>query len=1391
MYRVNHTEEEKRIFDEIMRGGAVALFLYSSKLIYKGERREYVEGHREVRPVAKGGVMMAPVTFFVDILGKDVTPFAHLTRTVRGVEYLPFIECARALGYAAQTFYEDRLAVVGTEDDVAAMRKGGAALAEAGAYAVIGEYDVSSFTREDYRAVRKRWAEVLVGSPEINDLSNPIIKKKIEQMSANAEGKWAEMHKEPDRLKLWGDGPPVESVELGTQYINLATLARAWGTYGSTLYHNDELARDIVEGMKWMYENMYGEAEMEGRGWRNVHLFNWWDWYIPTPTAMTDVFFIMEEYFPLELRRKYLKCFEWITTELFTDDTRHHSLGRVEIYAKCAIATEKPEMLEISNSDFDWLLEICETGNGPRIDYVHWAHSMPYNNAYGRMLVARLLNVAYVLTGTALEYTSPRAYNLFNIAKYMYETASYKGNGMSMMMGRQNYVKEFVTGASMHAGLTRLIGMFGEDEDEYMMDMFARQAEGGEDFINSANRQATIAEVTLFDKILKRDRVVPRYNYAHAWFTGDRAVQHRNEYAFAISLSSHRGLAFESICNVNGCGWHLGDGATHLYTTYDIHAFDNDNFYLKNVNLAQHFPGTTEDVRARLDRPISCAENYYAPNDFAGSMQIGTEYVVAGMDFISYNIQNRPEKKYGEGYSAPNFENDLVAKKSYFCFDKEMVCLGAGINSTMNSEVVTTIDHKRVVDPERDMQYVNGEKMENGRVELGPGYVNFDRHAGYVIMSEGAYANRYVCDTAAGQTFFEVGISHGKNPENATYAYAVLPYSDNESLEKYASAPEVEILANNERVQCVRKPSLGITAYVFHEAADIGGIKAHGPAIVALSEGRLQICDPTQKQDKLVITFWGEMLINSLPEKVEVDIANGMTVFTVDTARAYGRPFIIDFTPVENNMYYRVLHTDEEKERVRELTREGAVGLFLYSDSVLSGGELSSMGERVVKKNDVLMAPVSFFEKYLGGGPEGERVRIGGVDYLPILATARAMGYDCEAFYDGRFVFIGAVEQVDVIRNNPVLEEAGAYACFPPYDPTRFTHEDYKDAKDRWRERIVGSPKINDLSDPAIANKIKWFDYQAEKSLSTINQGPDRKMLWGEGAPVESEDLWTQYKNVLSIAIAWGTYGSKYYQDPDALATVLDSIEWLYLNMYGEAEIEGRGWRSVHEFNWWHWFSGAPDCLTDTMLIVEEHLTMEQKQKYLKCYVWLRTVMWYWNNMKDRAGSINRLGPSTKTALLLEDAGMLRQSQRDCDSALGAEEYGASVHKADYVNWTHSYPHNISYGAGHLRRTLFILSVLAPTKLDFTGPKKYNQFDLVRYCFEPAIYKAQGFVMFSGRSTFGKEKNYGASILALTVPMIGAYGADEDEYIKRYIKRQIANNPETEALIKAEASLYN
>ena len=166
-------------------------------------------------------------------------------------------------------------------------------------------------------------------------------------------------------------------------------------------------------------------------------------------------------------------------------------------------------------------------------------------------------------------------------------------------------------------------------------------------------------------------------------------------------------------------------------------------------------------------------------------------------------------------------------------------------------------------------------------------------------MSGGGYANRYVCEEAAGKTYFEVGISHGENPTDETYAYAVLPYVDNSTLEAYAKSPEVDILANTRKVQCVRKASLGITAYVFHEAGECEGIKVSAPCIVTLTEKNgeytVSVCEPTQKAENIEIEIGREINVFSNSKKVSWNIVSGKSVISVDTAKAYGRKFEVKY----------------------------------------------------------------------------------------------------------------------------------------------------------------------------------------------------------------------------------------------------------------------------------------------------------------------------------------------------------------------------------------------------------------------------------------------------------------------------------------------------------------
>lgn len=929
----NFTLEDEKNFAELTKKGAAATFIYSRNVCSNGELYKYDENDREIRTIAVSGVVLVPLSFFSRFLdvsveqngncailkynGNEVSvssgdtcyktksgksEFKVAAEFKNGIIYLPIIDVAKALGFFAGSYYENRMVVVGCEEVIDTLDSSDS-LCSAGAYFIFGSYETEKFTSLDYKAARLRWKERLVGNSRINDISDQAVAEKIAVINQKCKQAQDTMNKEGDPIILWGDSVPVESHELGTQYGNIAKMAKGYSTFGSEYYHNKELLCDILYGLEWMYRHMYGEAEIAGTGWRDVHAFNWWWWFVGAPEHLTDIMFMLEDEISLEDKKRYLKCFKWITTWMCTAPS--NSMSRISICTKVAIAIEDAEMLKKEYEDFDYLLELTERANGPHIDYVDYTHGLPHNMSYGILNLDRVLLVASVLSGTALEFSSPQQYNQFGMAKYMYEPAMYCGQGFSMFIGRSLTREGYESGVSALINLMPMLGVFGSDEDLYLKRLIKRNS------VNERIRKLIRAGLSFYDlakynDIINDDTLVfdNDYEYAHSWFTGDRAAQHRNDYAVGIALSSNRQPAYESINGENKSGWHSGDGAMYLYTKYDDNAYETRNF-IKNINVAYRFPGTTEDDREREIRSIRYGKSWKPNASFAGSIQIKDKYIVAAMDFESYNFEGPDENivDTGAGVGLAVHLNDLVSKKAWFCFDDEIIALSAGITSTMNSPVKTTVDHRRIVRDEEFSQFVgSGKKVERlekndfSKEFKNASWVNMEGHCGFVLLEKGdLYINRYQSSACQDQSFFEIGLSHGKNPENASYAYAVIPYATNDKLTAYYAAPDVEIISNTKDLQAVREKGLNITGYVFHAPGKCENLKADVPLIATVcDEGdtiEIIVTDPTHELGEGSFTIFGDYEIVELSKKITAKKSKAEITFTVDFELANGRPF--------------------------------------------------------------------------------------------------------------------------------------------------------------------------------------------------------------------------------------------------------------------------------------------------------------------------------------------------------------------------------------------------------------------------------------------------------------------------------------------------------------------
>ena len=903
-----HTDEQRDEAIDLSRDGLTAAFLYCNKILYKGESRPYDKADKSLRAIGKGSEIYLPSVFFTECLGAlcdggALTLGEHRSGSERivadGVDYYKMPATALELGLDARLYYDNRLVVVASPEQHARISEG-EAMEEAVSYAVFGKYDATVFTSEDYKAARDQWRLRLVGSQKINDMTDPAIAEKVKAAEERCRQRWSTMNKGECPDILWGKSKPVESVELSRQYGGIYALAEGWGTYGCEYYHNEELLRDIIFGLDWMYENMYGEAEMRNEGWRDVFACNWWYWFVGGPEYLLQTLLIIDDHVTMEDKKRYVKCFEWITTVMRTAPNRASSSSRVKVCTMLAILLEDPVRLQRTHEDCDILLGIEEYGEGPHRDYVQWTHAYPHNTSYGHGNLSRTLFVLSILAPTALDYSCPKKYNQFMLLKYMFENSMYHGRAYMMFAGRSTFMTETDLGSGILADLLPMVGVYGEDEDLYIK-RFIKKNSRTPEIRAKIKQKAPIYSISTFNDILADDTVPDdyEYEYAHAWFTGDRATQHRNDYAIGIAMSSEREITYESILGLNKQAWYTADGATHIYTTYDEEQFDNKNFINSNLEVAYHVPGTTEDEQPRVARSITSRFAWKNPTAFAGSMQIDDKYITAAMEFISMRYDG-PDDYVDDGYGgglAPH-ENDLRAKKAWFCFEDEVVCLGADITSTMNSPVNTTLEHVRIMDDEKYTQYVDGvalpkenfvKEYEDARSFLIEG------HAGFLLLDEGKTLVRRYISAETEQPFIELRVQHGKNPSGATYAYAILPYISRDSLAEYKKAPDVEVISNNASVQAARDNTIGITGYAFYEGCECDGIATTHPCLVTkkVADGVLTLLvnEPTFKLDGLTVTLDGTHELISAHRKASVEREGGKTRIFFDFKEAHGRAY--------------------------------------------------------------------------------------------------------------------------------------------------------------------------------------------------------------------------------------------------------------------------------------------------------------------------------------------------------------------------------------------------------------------------------------------------------------------------------------------------------------------
>ena len=200
-----------------------------------------------------------------------------------------------------------------------------------------------------------------------------------------------------------------------------------------------------------------------------------------------------------------------------------------------------------------------------------------------------------------------------------------------------------------------------------------------------------------------------------------------------------------------------------------------------------------------LDSPLKGTTMARSEENFSGSSSLGG---MNGMFAIKLM-----ERDYD------NFTSDFVARKSVFCFDNRMICLGTGItNSNADYPTETTLFQTKF----------NGKepKADNDDYWLHDGYDNYYHVIDGTVRSQVAdqeSRHEKTREKTAGK-FSSAWIEHGKAPKDGTYEYMVLIQPSAAELDELQKAPAYEVLQRDQMAHVVYDKKTGITGYATFEA---------------------------------------------------------------------------------------------------------------------------------------------------------------------------------------------------------------------------------------------------------------------------------------------------------------------------------------------------------------------------------------------------------------------------------------------------------------------------------------------------------------------------------------------------------------------------------------------
>ncbi|MEZ0483097.1 polysaccharide lyase family 8 super-sandwich domain-containing protein [Fibrella aquatica] len=395
--------------------------------------------------------------------------------------------------------------------------------------------------------------------------------------------------------------------------------------------------------------------------------------------------------------------------------------------------------------------------------------------------------------------------------------------------------------------------------------------------ISTDYRKAELEEIIR----LRKGEAKPLASFAKFFWQTEHFVFQRPRFYTTVRMFSTRNRNMEEPYNGPGkTTHHRADGTNYLMLKGD----EYHNIW--PVYDWQKIAGTTILQKKQLPSPDQIQKE--GLTDFVGAVTDGL-YGAVAFDFKSPH-------------------DGVKAKKAWFFFDEEYVCLGTGIESKPDMPVVTTINQVLMRSDVRMMQDGEVKNVPTGSQRFDKvKWVHQDK-VGYIFpeattvnLSNRPETGRWsditdqknISKEVVTEPVFALWFNHGNKPANASYQYIVVPdVSEQQLAETGKTNRSIEILANTSDLQGVSHRQSGLTQLAFYKSGAIDIAKgvnvrmdSQGMAMLRMKNGKLTaltLADPSRKLSRITLSLTGSYPLKGDNYQTLIDKKQNRTLFIVD-----------------------------------------------------------------------------------------------------------------------------------------------------------------------------------------------------------------------------------------------------------------------------------------------------------------------------------------------------------------------------------------------------------------------------------------------------------------------------------------------------------------------------